>query len=106
MFSNNGWVVPHELFKNDNKMKSKAELIKKHLGAATPAWVMKNCLAMLKEYEDMFIDNVFSSEDYKIYTPKDDPDVVVMEGPFGRTRTFDLKDFDNLMDAINSVKDY
>ena len=48
----------------------------------------------------------FSTENWKIYTPKDDQDVVVMEDYFGHKRTIDVSSFDSMMDAINSVQDY
>ena len=48
----------------------------------------------------------FSTENWKIYTPKDDPDVVVMEDYFGYKRTFDISAFDSILDAINSIQDY
>ena len=48
----------------------------------------------------------FSTENWKIYTPKDDPDVVVMEDYFGHKRTFDISAFDSILDAINSIQDY
>ena len=31
----------------------KAKLIKKHLGSNTPEWVVKNCMELLKEYEEI-----------------------------------------------------
>ena len=30
----------------------KEKLIKKHLGVATPDWIVKNCIKMLNEFED------------------------------------------------------
>lgn len=48
----------------------------------------------------------FSTANWKIYTPTDNPGVVIMEDYFGHKRTFDKIDFDNLMGAINGVHDY
>ena len=31
----------------------KAKLIRKHLGTNTPEWIVKNCIALLKEYEEI-----------------------------------------------------
>ena len=31
----------------------KAKLIRKHLGSNTPEWVVKNCIELLKEYEEI-----------------------------------------------------
>ncbi len=31
----------------------KAKLIRKHLGENTPEWIVKNCIALLKEYEEI-----------------------------------------------------
>jgi hypothetical protein len=31
----------------------KEKLIKKHLGIATPDWIVQNCIKMLNEFEDI-----------------------------------------------------
>lgn len=48
----------------------------------------------------------FETDNWKIYIPENDPDVIIMEDSFGHKRTFDITDFNNLMNAINGVQDY
>lgn len=43
---------------------------------------------------------------FKIYIPEDDEDVVVIEDVFDCKMTIDLDDFDNILQALHSVKEY
>lgn len=46
----------------------KEKLIKKHLGIATPDWIVQNCIKMLNEFEDVALTIPDVS---KCYTEKD-----------------------------------
>ena len=45
-------------------------------------------------------------EDWRIYTPLDDEDVIVIEDSFGTQKTMDVSDFVKLLGVIHSVQDY
>lgn len=50
--------------------------------------------------------NLYETHGWKIYTPDDDPCVVVSEDPFSHKRTFDVDHFIMLMTALTSIQDY
>ena len=43
---------------------------------------------------------------WKIYTPKDDECVVVIEDSFETKKTMDVDDFIKMLEVIHSVQDY
>ena len=52
------------------------------------------------------LSNRYKTEEFSIYTPKDDECVVVIEDSFKHKRTFDVDDFNKLMSVLHSVQDY
>ena len=56
--------------------------------------------------KDAVLSNCYKTEVFSIYTPKDDPDVVVVEDSFKHKRTFDVDGFNKLMGVLHSVQDY
>jgi len=55
---------------------------------------------------DVVLSNRYKTEEFSIYTPKDDECVVVIEDSFKHKRTFDVDDFNKLMSVLHSVQDY
>ncbi len=43
---------------------------------------------------------------YKIFTPKDDECVVIIEDSFGTQKTMDVSDFVKLLEVLMSVQNY
>ena len=69
-------------------------------------------LTKLKSVKEQFaicgvvLSNRYKTEEFSIYTPKDDECVVVIEDSFKHKRTFDVDDFNKLMSVLHSVQDY
>lgn len=70
---------------------------------------LKNKLNALEKQlilSSVVLSNRYKTEEFSIYTPKDDECVVVIEDSFKHKRTFDINDFNKLMSVLHSVQDY
>ena len=56
--------------------------------------------------EPLNIGGVMLINGWKIYTPKDDECVVVIEDSFETKKTMDVDDFVKMLEVIHSIKDY
>ena len=67
---------------------------------------MNNTESKLIEEEALHIGGVMLINGWKIYTPKDNESVIVIEDPFGHQREMDIDDFVKMLEVLHSVKDY
>jgi hypothetical protein len=50
--------------------------------------------------------NCVETDNFRVYLPKDDENVVIIEDYFQEKKTIDIVDFNNLMSVLFSVQDY
>jgi len=55
---------------------------------------------------DVVVSNCVETDNFRVYLPKDDEDIVIIEDYFQEKKTIDIVDFNNLMNTLCSVKDY
>lgn len=52
------------------------------------------------------MENLIEVHGWRLYTTKDDEDVVIIEDCFGHQKAIDKSEFGNLMSVIHSINDY
>lgn len=67
----------------------KEKLIKKHLGVATPDWIVQNCIKMLNEFEDVALTIPVVVDMLPKKNSKDFKDWLI-DGGYTKTRTKDV----------------
>ena len=55
---------------------------------------------------DVVLSNCVETDNFRVYLPKDDENVVIIEDYFQEKKTIDIVDFNNLMSVLSSVQDY
>ena len=55
---------------------------------------------------DINLSNCLETDNFRVYLPKDDESVLIIEDYFQKRKTIDIVDFNNLMNILCSVKDY
>jgi hypothetical protein len=66
----------------------------------------KEAKADLLDLFDVVLSNCVETDNFRVYLPKDDEHVVIIEDYFQEKKTIDIVDFNNLMNTLCSVKDY